>query len=387
VSWHSGGPPKLVLLGLGHANVQVLERIAGGRFPPAEVTLVTPEEEYLYSGMLPAVLAGDEPVASAVLRPARLAAAAGVKHLADRAFRINTGRRMVHLAEGPPLFYDLLSVDIGGAMAGDHLPGVLTHTLPLRPLRRAVALGERAALLAEASSQKEPVRITIAGGGAGGVEVALTLDGGLRARPAAARRYAITLVEAGADLLPEHPPRARRLVEKLLAERGIRVRAGVQVVAAERGRLHTATGGEIGHDLGLWATGSRAPDLPARSGLPTDDAGYLKVDRTLRITRHPEIFAAGDCAVLEGRPRLPRAGVFAVRQGGVLADNLAAHLSGEALRGYRPQRRWLSLLNTGDRRALLLYGGHVRHGRPEWWLKRWLDLRWVRRFQRLEDSA
>jgi NADH dehydrogenase FAD-containing subunit len=158
-------------------------------------------------------------------------------------------------------------------------------------------------------------------------------------------------------------------------------------VAAERGSLHTATGGDIGHDLALWATGSRPPDLPARSGLPTDDAGYLKVDRTLRITRHPEIFAAGDCAVLEGRPRLPRAGVFAVRQGSVLADNLAAQLSGEALRAYKPQRRWLSLLNTGDRRALLLYGGHVRHGRLEWWLKRWLDLRWVRRFQRLEDAA
>ena len=78
---------------------------------------------------------------------------------------------------------------------------------------------------------------------------------------------------------------------------------------------------------------------------------------------------------------------YAVREGPVLAANLARHLRGEPLREYEPQRDWLSLLNTGDGRALLARRGVSLRGRPAWWLKDRIDRRLVRRFQRLERDA
>jgi selenide,water dikinase len=67
----------------------------------------------------------------------------------------------------------------------------------------------------------------------------------------------------------------------------------------------------------------------------------------------------------------------------VLARNLARALKGEPLEEYEPQRDWLSLMNTGDGRALLHYRGLTHHGRTAWWLKDRIDRRFVARFQRL----
>ena len=80
-------------------------------------------------------------------------------------------------------------------------------------------------------------------------------------------------------------------------------------------------------------------------------------------------------------PRLPKAGVYAVRQGPVLAHNLKARATGRALRPYRPQRDFLSLLNLGDGRAVAIKWGVSVEGAWAWWLKDAIDRRFVRRYQ------
>ena len=49
---------RLVLLGGGHAHLFVLEGVAHGAFKGAEVTLVSPVDCHVYSGMIPGMLAG-----------------------------------------------------------------------------------------------------------------------------------------------------------------------------------------------------------------------------------------------------------------------------------------------------------------------------------------
>ncbi len=134
----------------------------------------------------------------------------------------------------------------------------------------------------------------------------------------------------------------------------------------------------------MWATGARPPPLFAGSGAALDAHGYLAVEDTLRSPSHPELFAAGDCAGFTSGQRVPKAGVYSVRQGPVLSANLRAALTGQGpLQPYLAQTGFLSLLNAGDGTAIASWKRLAFHGRALWRLKDTIDRRFMARFQRL----
>ena len=92
------------------------------------------------------------------------------------------------------------------------------------------------------------------------------------------------------------------------------------------------------------------------------------------------MFAAGDVATVLEHPR-PKAGVFAVRQGGPLAGNLRRALRGEPLKPFTPQTRFLVLLGTSEGEAVATRGGWAAKGAWAWRLKQWIDRRWIRQYQ------
>jgi selenide,water dikinase len=122
----------------------------------------------------------------------------------------------------------------------------------------------------------------------------------------------------------------------------------------------------------------------AKAGLPVDAKGFLRVDDTLRIAGHDNAFAAGDTIAFPGRD-LPKSGVYAVRAGPVLADNLRRSLTGRPLRPFRPQRQALYLVTTGDRHALGARNGLTVEGDWVWRWKDWIDRRFMQRFNELPD--
>jgi NADH dehydrogenase FAD-containing subunit len=97
----------------------------------------------------------------------------------------------------------------------------------------------------------------------------------------------------------------------------------------------------------------------------------------------PRIFAVGDCGTLASHPGTPKAGVYAVREGPVLWESLKAAIRGGEPPRYQPQHGFLSILNTGDGRALLDYKGIVSHSRWAWRLKDRIDRRFMARYQGL----
>src|SRR4029453_3716276 len=125
----------------------------------------------------------------------------------------------------------------------------------------------------------------------------------------------------------------------------------------------------------------------AGSGIDTDDRGFVRIRPTLQSVGRDDVFAVGDCAAWTESRGLAKAGVYAVRQGPVLAHNLMARARGaQRLRAYRPQRDFLSLLNLGDGQAIGTKWGVSVEGRPVFALKDWIDRRFVRRFQVLNPA-
>ncbi|MFM7846475.1 MAG: NADH dehydrogenase subunit, partial [Planctomycetota bacterium] len=130
-------------------------------------------------------------------------------------------------------------------------------------------------------------------------------------------------------------------------------------------------------DLVIWLADAVGAPILSTLGLPTDERGFLLVKRTLQSTADERIFVVGDAGTIE-RERLPKAGVFAVRQGPILWENIQRSLRGEPLIDYQPQRRFLQLLSLGDGRAIASYGRWSLSGRWAWLLKDFIDRRFMR---------
>jgi selenide, water dikinase len=106
----------------------------------------------------------------------------------------------------------------------------------------------------------------------------------------------------------------------------------------------------------------------------------------LRVAGHGDLFAAGDTIAFPTR-ELPKSGVYAVRAGPVLADNIRRRLTGRRLRPFRPQREALYLVSTGERHALGARNGLTVEGTWVWRWKDWIDRRFMRKFNELPDMA
>jgi selenide,water dikinase len=367
---------RLVLVGGGHAHVHVLAGLAARPLAGVEIAFVSPTPRHHYSGMVPGFLQGVYAESDLTLDLAWLARQACARLVEAAADGIDVPGRAVG-AGGTRLPFDVLSLDVGSDPAGLEVPGAREHTLTIRPMRRAVELRARVDALARAAGP-DPVRIVVVGAGAGGVEVALAVHRRIRA---VGGRPAVTLVEAAPEVLPGYEGPVRRRAARILARRGVTVTTGTGVSRVTKDAVHLAAGAAVPADLVLWLTGAAGPAVLAGTRLALDARGFLLVGPTLRSVDGAPVWGAGDCVTLAEHPDTPKAGVYAVRQGPVLERNLRAALGGGRPAPYVPQGTFLSLLNTADGKALLRWHGVVSHSRWAWWLKDWIDRRFVRRYR------
>ncbi len=362
---------------------------ASGATAGARLTLIVDQPVAVYSGMVPGFVAGQYARSDLEIDVRPLALRAGARCIVARAIGVDLARRRVLLDGRPPIAYDTVSFDVGATVAGLEVPGAREHAVPTRPIGAFVA---RVDEIVAAARGRDGFRVAVVGAGAGGVEVAF----GLAARlgGAAGRRAEILLLETGPRVLPRYAPAVARRVEAAAAARGIRIRVAAAIARVEPDAVHPAGGERIAVDATVWVSGAAALPIFEGSGLATD-RGFLRIGPTLQCEGREDVFAAGDCAAWTAGPPLPKAGVYAVRQGPVLAENLIARAGGPVaragglvararggrLRRYRPQRDFLSLLNLGDGTAIGTKWGLSAEGRALFALKDRIDRRFVRRFQ------
>jgi selenide, water dikinase len=353
----------IVLLGAGHAHVEVLRQFAMRRQTGVRLTLISREPETPYSGMLPGLIRGEYTFHEAHIDLAPLASVAKARLIIAEGTAFDPAAGIVTVAGRPDVPFDLLSVDVGGFPVAPGGAGI-----PVKPI------GGFLDRLHRMEAELPPgARVAIVGAGPAGVELALALSvrfaGNLR----------LVLVSETPEPIASAPALARRAVRQALVEAGIELICGVTATIEDGGRLVLSDGSHIEVETALWTTTVEGPAFLAASGVACDRSGCIRVGHNLRSISHPQIFAAGDCASLDGDPR-PKAGVWAVRSGAPLADNLRRAATGRPLEPWKPQRDALVILGLGHGRAVAWRNGVAMQGRKVFWLKDRIDRNWIRKY-------
>lgn len=378
---------RLLLLGGGHSHLPALA--SAGDWPASiEVTLVSPDAKTAYSGMVPGVIGGHYSSEACLIDVERLARRANIRFIQASALALDPSERTVRLDTGATVGYDVLSIDVGATpRISDALAGAIRDgqcgELTLAPCKPFPLLIERFERFIDGLDRRpSPVELCVVGAGVAGIEVALALAH--RVRHAGGAR--VRLLASSDRLLPDAPRGVGAALERACADAGVEMVPNTRIGSVEPpGLLIAGDGRRFPAHLALFATGAAAPAWLAGSGLALDDAGFVWVDATLASRSHPEVFAAGDCASVLQHPR-PKAGVYAVRQGPPLAQNLRRALAGEALLPFTPQREALALAALGPRRAIAIRNG-LAFGGPasRAYLGRWLADHLARRLWRWKD--
>ena len=378
----------VVLVGAGHSHVTVLRMFGMKPIPGVRLTLISREVHTPYSGMLPGLIAGHYGFDDAHIDTGPLARFAGARLYQDEAVDLDLAGRHVICRRRPPVPYDLLSLNIGSMPNTADVPGASEHAIPVKPIDGFLRRFE--ALQARVLARKGHTAVALVGAGAGGVELLLAVEHRLRQAVTRAGFDAgglsFVLVSGVADILPGFPAAFRARFHAVLAARGIAVITGAPVTRVEAGRLMLAGYGPLAADEILWTTQAAPARWLAKAGLPLDARGFLRVDQTLRVVGREEVFAAGDTIAFSGR-ELPKSGVYAVRAGPALAENIRRTLTGRSLRRFRPQREALYLVSTGERHAVGSRNGLVVEGDWVWRWKDWIDRRFMRKFNELPEMT
>jgi NADH dehydrogenase FAD-containing subunit len=400
----------LVLVGGGHAHVQLVASTA--QYPPrARRVLISDRPVSVYSGMLPAVVAGLLDASEADVHLPALAAHYGWEFIAASVVSVCAAERTltaIRLGEDTPFTfrYSILSLDVGSAtrpLRALEVPGgnaggdgacdnstraAIVSTRPIGDLVTQLRVFEMSC-----RERTDVVRVVVVGCGKTGVELALALDARLRRNLPHLASLSVTIVgDVGA--LGKLLGPADTAIEAELRNKRIRLYSARHAVDVRGTAVLFDDGDSLPADLVVLATGAGAHAWMKNStDLEVDGDGFVLCTPELRSTRFPFVFAAGDCAGFGdafGGNFPPKAGVYAVRSGPTLERNILAVLGmpvgaeeKASLAAFSPQTTALSLISLGNREHAIGTKGNrlVISGHWVYNFKIFLDRRWQTRFQ------
>lgn len=321
---------RIVVLGAGYGGLTCFLELQDHLAREHDLVLVNTDQYHWFTTELHTYVAGEPedavriPLSRVIASPGRL--------VVGRVERIALGQRLVELAGGVRVGYDLLVCALGSDPEYYGLPGVAENSLIVGTWQGATQLRARVTALVE-GRRDVPPHVVVAGGGLTGVEVAGELAdeyGG---------RLRLTIVEAGPEIMAGFDPNLVRVSRHVLETKMVAIKTGEAIGQVEPGLIHFKNGENMDCDLLVWAGGVRGSALVAQSGLAVTPKGRAKVDAFLRAEGHPEVYLVGDAAAFQdpatGR-EVPPTAQFAVQMGRAVGRNILRRLRGAAEEPFVP---------------------------------------------------
>lgn len=404
----------LVLVGGGHAHLQVIKGLNHASRPKnLDVILIDLTDHPCYSGMVPSAVAGIYSPTETLVDLKSLAEWSKIEFIRDRVIDIDVDSKTVTIERGKQrISFDAISIDIGSTSRGlTDIPGAKDYTIPTRPISELVRRIETATdvLLNENKNknnsydQQSVIDVVVVGGGAAGIELSMGVLG--RWKPIVGEKNInVILLNSFDRLFPDETPVNKEAIMQRMKERGISVINNAKVDRVDQNSLTLHSGEQLEFTHCLWATGANCHlELASslrKNGLAVSENGWIQVNECFQSLSHPFVFAAGDCCTMEipGNVRSPpKAGVYAVRAGPILIENLSRFFidnddnnNNDYKRGdinplfkaYVPQKDFLKLLACGDGKALGFRFGIPIYGKWVFELKDAIDRSFVDLFKK-----
>lgn len=378
------GRNTVVLLGVGHTNAHVLRMWKMKPLENAQLVCISNFPNATYSGMLPGVLSGQYPPERMEIDLVRLCASAGARLIIGEVIGIDHENREIKFRNRPALSFDVLSIGVGsrptfkGVTLAESNPLVAVKPMQTFLSRLKLQLGS----IEKSGSTKQ---LVVVGGGIGSIEIAFCLERRLRndAREMGLGEndsFAVSLVTGGGRVGKGLLDSTQDKVHELFDKYNIKSHTGSRVKEINSNHLVLENGNKIEADAVIWATSAVAPELLGKLDIKTDERGFLSTKQTLQTVTNERIFAVGDTGTIVGSS-IVKAGVYAVRQGPVLWDNIKRLLANRKVNDYVPQTGFLKLINTADNKSIAEYRGRTFYSGLSWKLKDRIDVKFMKMYQ------
>ena len=289
------------------------------------------------------------------------------------------------------LHYDHLVVALGSIARVVAIPGLVEHAIGFKTIADAIALRNRivrhfemAESLDDAEARLQYLSFVFVGGGYAGLEGIAELADIARD---ALRRYPrcrevgtrFTLVDIAERIMPEIQPELADFTIALLQRRGIEFRLGTAVTEVRDDSVTLATGETLPCRTVCWTAGVRASPVASRLGLPLD-GGRIVCDELMRVEGFRNVWALGDIAAVPDPARpgspCPPTAQHAIRQGKLMARNLAAVMDGKQPKPFKFKTLG-SFADLGRHRAVANIMGVRVKGFLAWAICRFYHLAWM----------
>ena len=388
----STSPHRIIILGGGFGGIYAaleLEKQFAHQ-DDVEITLVNKENFFLFTPMLHEVAASDLD-ATNIVNPIRKLLKK-INFFNGPVERIDLQKKTVLVSHGEDehhheLPYDHLVLGLGTITNFYGIPGLKERALTMKSLGDAIHLRNRLIEHLEEADfecaheeREELLTIVVAGGGFAGVETIAGINDFLRDAVKfypnlTERDLRLVLVHPGAVILPELDESLGRYAQKKLTARGIEIHSNVKVAAIDDDVVTLTDGTMIKTETLIWTAGTSPNPLLATLSCPLEK-GRVKVNEFLEVVGTPGVWSLGDCAVvpdLATGKTCPPTAQHALREGRVLARNIAAKIQGRKMKTFRFKTIG-QLAAIGKRTGVANILGFHFSGFVAWWLWRTIYL-------------
>lgn len=350
---------KLILAGAGHGHINVLKNLSKNPLDDCQISLITNFPRQYYSGMLSGFIEGIYSEDEISFDVEKLCREAKVDYILDEILEINSQEKVVK-TKNSVYDYDYLSMNLGRDSKEFYKIDKSKSTY-VKPISEIVRF--KNILASDTDLKTNPKNLIIVGAGASGIELALSFK-------LAFPNLLITIITRGEKLLSKFNRPAQKIIKNTLKERHIKYSLGEELIRVGDDYIETNVG-KRKYDYLLLSTGFSGDDI-SYVGFETNKQNYLIIDNYLKADQRS--LAIGDMTSLKNYPDTPKTGVFAIKEGAILFENLKKLLVGEKnLKAYKPQTLYMQIINLGKKKAIISWGPLAFKGKSAWKIKDKID--------------